>query len=186
MANVTHWTERSTRDFLYSIAADFIEQLQERMEALPMKQSELAKAAKVSKGYVSKMFKNPGNLSLETIVKFARIVGMKVSIVGYVDVNDPNNSRGPIGADVFRKTWENAERPADMWAFSALRMEKPNVTLDAARLREHLAFQWDVYLRTSASGAPINQTGNRLTRQLPIEILDSQNTRSDLGEKSNA
>ncbi|HEY6119628.1 MAG TPA: helix-turn-helix transcriptional regulator, partial [Pyrinomonadaceae bacterium] len=69
MANVTHWTERSAKDFLYSIASDFIEQLQERMEAIPMKQSELARAAKVSKGYVSKMFKNPGNLSLETIVK---------------------------------------------------------------------------------------------------------------------
>jgi transcriptional regulator with XRE-family HTH domain len=144
MANVTHWTERSSKDFLYSIASDFIEQLQERMEAIPMRQSELARAAKVSKGYVSRVFKNPGNLSLDTIVKFARIVGMKVSIIGYVDSNDPANSRGPISADVFRMVWQNAGEPADMWAIRERRVATTDV-LSVAVLREHLDWSRRIY-----------------------------------------
>lgn len=120
----THWTERSPEDFVYSIASDFIEKLQEKMDALPMTKTELAKAAKVSKGYISRKFKDPGNLELRTIVKLARVVGLKVSILGYEDINDPDNSRGPIGADVFHKAWENAGHPSDMWAF----VVKPSAT----------------------------------------------------------
>lgn len=177
MANVTHWTERSAKDFLYSIASDFIEQLQERMEAIPMKQSELARAAKVSKGYVSKMFKNPGNLSLETIVKFARIVGMKVSIVGYVDINDPANSRGPISADVFRKTWEDAERPADMWVFNEMRKAQAN-TLSARAVQEHP--EWSLFVFNQTSNAPARTVTGWVARLSYHSIPGKKRTQSVL------
>lgn len=122
----THWTERSAEDYVYSIASDFIEKLQEKMDALPMNQSELAKAAKVSKGYVSRVFKNPGNLRLASLVKFARAVGLHVSILGYATASDPDNNRGPISPDVFIKTWEDAGSPSDMWAF-APKSEAPSL-----------------------------------------------------------
>lgn len=183
MVNVTHWTERSTRDFLYSIASDFIEQLQERMETLPMKQSELAKAANVTKGYVSKMFKNPGNLSLETIVKFARIVGMKVSIVGYVDITDPSNSRGPISADVFRKTWEDAERPADMWAFEKRGVAKT----DSIRIDDLLTnLQWGRLVFERTNNAPLNRFTSGSVRPLQLKRIPGRKNTQRLLEVTNA
>ena len=116
MTNSTHWTERSTEDFLYSIATDFIEALKGKMKTLGMTQTKLAKEAKVNKSYVSRVFKDPGNLSLETIIKFARTVGMKVSILAYEDEADPNNTSGPIDSDVFRLCWEKAQKPRDHWS----------------------------------------------------------------------
>jgi transcriptional regulator with XRE-family HTH domain len=165
MANVTHWTERSTKDFLYSIASDFIEQLQERMEAIPMTQSELARAARVTKGYVSRVFKNPGNLSLDTIVKFARIVGLKVSIVGYLDTNDPANSRGPISADVFRAVWQNAGQPADMWAIRERSVTTTDV-LSIPALQDHLA--WSRRVHEAANNEPPNVTGKVMPLQFHL------------------
>jgi DNA-binding phage protein len=111
-----HWTERSPEDFLYSIASDFIEDLKDKMRELNMNQSKLARDANVDKSYVSRVLKDPGNLTLETIVKFARTVGMKVSIVPYED-SDSDNERGPIDPSVFRRCWEEKGKPADMWAF---------------------------------------------------------------------
>ena len=130
MDKMTHWTNRSPEDFLYSIASDFIEQIEGKMEALGMRQNQLADAARVSKGYVSRVFKNPGNLSLETIVKFARSVGMKASILAYEDMNDPDNTRGPINADIFRTCWQLAGTPSDMWSLPS--MNKAIITSNIA------------------------------------------------------
>jgi len=117
MNKESHWTERSTEDFLYSIASDFIEQLQSKMKTVGMKQSGLAKATKLSKGRISQVFKDPGNLELETMIKFARALSMKVSVLAYEDVDDPKNERGPINAEVFRLCWQHLKRPVDMWSF---------------------------------------------------------------------
>ena len=113
-SKTTHWTGRSADDFLYSIASDFIEDLKDRMRTLGMTQSKLANAANVNKSYVSRVFKDPGNLTLETVVKFARTVGMTVAIVAHEDT-DPD--RGPIDPGVFRRCWEETGKPRDMWAF---------------------------------------------------------------------
>ncbi len=117
MNNESHWTERNIEDFLYSIASDFIEQLQSKMKVIGMTQSSLAKATKLSKGRISQVFKDPGNLELETMIKFARALSMKVSVLAYEDVDDPQNERGPINAEVFRLCWNHLKRPADMWSF---------------------------------------------------------------------
>jgi transcriptional regulator with XRE-family HTH domain len=106
----THWTERSVEDFSYRIAADFVSQLEDKMESLPMTQAELAKKLRVSKGRVSQIINNPGNLTLEKIITYARALGLKVAILAYDD-GDAANEKGPINSDVFRICWENAGRP---------------------------------------------------------------------------
>jgi len=171
MEHITHWTERGTEDFFYSIASDFIDQLQEKMEALGMKQSQLAEAARVSKSYVSKVFKNPGNLSLETLVKFARTVGMKVSIVAYEDKNDPDNTRGPINSDIFRLCWERAERPADMWAIKEMAVARTN-SLSINHRLANFELGWQVFPQTNTGARsrstntvarfPSNPTGPKM------------------------
>lgn len=176
MADIRHWTERSPEDFFYSIATDFIEQLREKMEATGMKPNQLARAAKVSKSYISKVFKDPGNLSVETIVKLARTVGMKVSIITYEDINDPDNTRGPISADVFRRCWETAKRPADMWSFEAKAAETPAPTLDLTALMKKLSWGWEIYQRTADSGGTQNQTGTKVMYSSPQRYIKRKNT----------
>jgi len=175
-----HWTHRSPEDFLYSIAADFIEQLRAKMKKLHMTQSKLARSANVSKSYVSQVFNDPGNLSLVTIVKFANAVGMKVSLVGYEDHSPAHAGSGPINSEIFRLCWEAAGKPADMWDIQA----KPTVQTTAALdvyLRDGIEWGWDVFRRTG-NNQPRNHTGNHLTQMHAFQVIDSKNTESSVQE----
>ncbi|MFH0958236.1 MAG: helix-turn-helix transcriptional regulator [Pseudomonadota bacterium] len=110
-----HWTERSVDDFLYRIAADFVAQLETKIHSESLNKADLAQKLGISKGRVSQILNNPGNLSLKTIIKFARALGMKIAIVAYDD-KDHENERGPINSEIFRICWENSGKPADFWA----------------------------------------------------------------------
>ncbi len=111
----THWTGQSTKDYLFRIVADFISQLESKMEAMPISQAEYAKKLRVSKGRVSQFLNHPGNFKLENIIKYAKALGIKVSIVAYDD-NDPKNIKGPINSEIFRMSWEQLGKPRDFWA----------------------------------------------------------------------
>jgi plasmid maintenance system antidote protein VapI len=76
-----HWTAATTEDFLYRIAADYVSQLERIMDASETSQTKLAERLKVSKGRVSQVLNNPGNLTLKKIVEYARALGKKVAIV---------------------------------------------------------------------------------------------------------
>lgn len=120
-----HWTAGNNKAFLHAIAFDFIAQLQQRMEELPLKQEELAKKLGVTEGAVSKVLNNPQNLTMKTMVNYARAVGMKVAIVAYDD-NDLQNEGGPINSEIFTTCWKNAGRPRDFWS---LRDGSANLTV---------------------------------------------------------
>jgi transcriptional regulator with XRE-family HTH domain len=115
-----HWTERSVNDFLYRITADFVAQLEDKIASKSLNKSELAQKLGISKGRVSQILNNPGNLSLRTIIKFARALGIKIAIVAYDD-KDQDNKRGPIDSEIFRICWENSGRPADFWSLKESR-----------------------------------------------------------------
>ena len=83
-----HWTERSIKDYLARISADFISQLEDKLEAEKMSQDDFANKLNVSKGYVSQVLNHPGNITLGKIIQLARVLGMKVSLVAYED-DDP-------------------------------------------------------------------------------------------------
>lgn len=142
----THWTERTPEDFLYSIASDFVEQLRAKMKRIGMSQARLAKAAKVSKGYVSQVFNDPGNLSLVTIVKFAKAVGMKVSVVGYEDTDSEGAGRGPVNAEVFRICWERQGKPIDMWSIKEQSVAATPNTIDVKSFIENFSLGLDILL----------------------------------------
>lgn len=120
----THWTERSIKDYLFRIVADFIAQLEDKMEMQNISQDELAKKLEVTKGSVSQVLNHSGNITIATIIKYARILGMKVSIIAYED-DDPENKKGPINSEVFKICWEKLGKPRDFWAFqeTSKRME---------------------------------------------------------------
>ncbi len=108
-----HWTERSTADFVHRIAADFAIQIEKRMRG-SISQKELAERMGVSEGNVSQSFNNPSNFTLKKIVRLARALGLKVSVVAYDD-NDPGNQNGPIHSEIFEACWERADKPADFF-----------------------------------------------------------------------
>jgi len=110
-----HWTEKSEINFLFRIVSDFISQIEKKMESLNMSQDQLAKDLHISKGRVSQVLNNPGNVSLRTVIKLAKTLKMKVSIIAYDD-NDFNNINGPIISEVFKICWENAGKPHDLFS----------------------------------------------------------------------
>ncbi len=114
-----HWTQESTGDFAYSISLDFFSQLQDRFEQSPMMQQDYAAEMGVSPSRVSQVFNDPpSNPKVESLVKYARALGMKVAIVAYDD-GDPDDDKGPVYSEIFTKAWQNAGKPRDL-AFGEL------------------------------------------------------------------
>lgn len=111
-----HWTQRSIKDYIFKIGADFIAQLEEKMELEGISQDVLANTLKVTKSRVSQVLNKPGNITLQNVIQYAGAVGIKVSIVAYDD-DDPENTKGLINSDVFKICWEKFGKPNDFWAF---------------------------------------------------------------------
>jgi transcriptional regulator with XRE-family HTH domain len=114
MKTITHWTQNSPTDFVYSISSNFIAQIEAKIEVEDISQSEIASKMGKTDGRVSQVLNNPGNLSIRVMVELARAMGMKVSIVAYDD-HDPTNENGPIDPDVFVKCWEKVGHPANLF-----------------------------------------------------------------------
>ncbi len=122
MENVKHWTARSNDDFAYRIASDFIAQIETKMEKDDINRRNFAKLAGVSPGRISQVLNTPGSFRLKSVVSYARAVGMKVAIVAYDD-SDPENSRGPINAQVFTDCWQNVGSPRDLFELFSPRVQ---------------------------------------------------------------
>lgn len=116
---MSHWTERSIDDLLYSIATDFLEQIEDARRLRKWSVSRLAKSAGMKTDDLKNLLAHPGTLELDMVVTLARALGLKVAIVAYDD-GDPTNERGPINAEVFRKCWDDQGRPADFFELNKL------------------------------------------------------------------
>jgi len=115
-----HWTERSIKDYLFRVATDFVAQLEKKMELKDISQDELAQKLGITKGRVSQVLNHPGNISLAVFAKYARALGMKMSVVAYDD-NDLLNKKGPINSEIFETCWQECGKPRDFWAFQEIK-----------------------------------------------------------------
>jgi transcriptional regulator with XRE-family HTH domain len=113
-----HWTETSLENFLHRIASDFVNQIEQAMDAAGTSQAQLAKALGVSESRVSQVLNNPGNLTLRKLIEYSRALKKKVAIVAYDD-DDPHNQNGPVNSGVFAACWEQAGRPTDFFEMAA-------------------------------------------------------------------
>ncbi len=110
-----HYTA-SDEAFISKITFDFVAQLEHRLETSGTNQSELARRLNRTNGAVSQVLNcSRTNLHLKTMVKYARALGMKVAVVAYDD-RDPQNENGPVGSDIFRRSWEKIGRPRDVFS----------------------------------------------------------------------
>lgn len=172
----THWTERSAEDFVFRIGADFIVQLEEKMEAEEISQNDLAQKIGKTGGRVSQVFNHPGNITLGNIVRYARALGMKASVMAYED-GDPENKKGPINAGIFRTCWEKCGKPRDFW-------DMEHVTSGATFIYKTSLQTMTIGKLTFSSGITIGSTpalytGNyvmpKLKTPLPIpQIIDAR------------
>jgi transcriptional regulator with XRE-family HTH domain len=136
----THWTEKSIDDFLYRIASDFVMQLEERIQSEPLSKVKLAENLGVSKGRVSQILNNPGNLTLKMIIKCARALGMKVAVVAYDD-GDQTNQQGPINSVIFRSCWENSGKPLDFWSMTRPQYAIANTDLELPKIHHGAVYK---------------------------------------------
>jgi transcriptional regulator with XRE-family HTH domain len=148
-----HWTEKSTDDFLYRIAADFIRQIESAMESAEINQAELAKRLKVSEGRVSQVLNNPGNLTLRKIVEYVRALGRKVAIVEYDD-NDPKNLTGPVNSEIFAKCWYGAGMPNDFFALESAAANQMTYIIGPARQQFFMQAKFSDNASNKGNAAP--------------------------------
>lgn len=114
-----HWTAKSIANYVFSIGADFVAQLEAKLEEKSIAQKTLSNSLHITQGAVSQALNNPGNLTIQTMVKYAKALGMNVSIVLYEN-NDTSSEEGPINADIFRICWERAGKPKDFFELKSV------------------------------------------------------------------
>jgi len=115
---MNHWTQESAKDFAYNLSLDFFTQLQDRFEESEMLRKEFAEQLDLSPGRVSQIFNDPPpNPKIDSLVRYALALGIKVSIVAYDDA-DPRNDKGPVFSGVIAKCWEQLGKPRDLSAFA--------------------------------------------------------------------
>jgi hypothetical protein len=125
-----NWGNRDDDDFLYQIGFDFVAQLEEVMKSTPLDRAGLAKKLGVSKGRVSQILNNPGNLTLKLVVQYARALDRKVAIVAYDD-DDSAHTRGPVHPQVFVACWEKDGKPTDMFSIGSAVASTTGSQIDA-------------------------------------------------------
>lgn len=113
-----HYTSTSQDALVERVTSDFIGQIAQRMEASETPQTELAKKLGRSESEVSQVLNlNRINLTLKTMMGYARALGMKVAVVAYDD-GDPTNENGPVGSEIFTLSWEKSGKPRDIWSLN--------------------------------------------------------------------
>jgi hypothetical protein len=117
--NITrHWTAESTANFTHRIASDFLAQLEIKLEKGDISRTELAKRLDRTPSRVSQLF-SASNMNLDSAVKLARAMDMKVALIAYDD-EDPENNNGPINSEIFRACWKHLGSPANFFELSAI------------------------------------------------------------------
>jgi transcriptional regulator with XRE-family HTH domain len=113
-----HWGTRTEKSFLYQIGFQFVTQLEDIMKTEKIGRTELAEKLGVSKGRVSQILNDPGNLTLKTIVRYTRALDRQVSIVAYSHKDTEND--GPVHPEIFVACWELADKPTDFSSVSTV------------------------------------------------------------------
>jgi hypothetical protein len=153
--NVKHWTSRSTEDFTYRIASDFLAQVENHIEQHGPSKTELAQRLQRTVGRISQMF-NPGNITVGSAVRLCNATGMKVALVAYED-GDPGNKKGPINSEIFHRCWKYMGSPANFFELE-----------HAISPVKHLVYYEEAVTGTAIDVSKLNLTHTATTRPIPV------------------
>lgn len=126
-----HWTQQNIANFVYRISSDFVIQIAKKLEKEKIQHNEFATQLGLTRGRVSQLMNNPGNLTLRNVVHCARTLGMKVAIIAYED-GDPENQSGPIPSEIFSACWQKAGAPRDFFDLASGLGKMQSVTMVAS------------------------------------------------------
>ena len=135
MTNTTHWTEKNINAFVNRLSFDLVTQLSKKMDSLSITQSEFAEKLGLTKGRVSQIFNNPGNLTLNKMCQYANALEMKITIVAY------ENECGPVHSEIFNLCWEKTGKPTDFWEISNPISITQTSETTGYKILEHVNFQ---------------------------------------------
>lgn len=116
MGKNKHWTSESLADFGFFVASDFVTQIQSKLSSEDLSQADLAERVGVTEGRISQIFNTPGNMTLNTMIQYARSLDLKLTVMVYDD-GDRDFQRGPVLSDVFHSCWTSLGKPLDNWEF---------------------------------------------------------------------
>ncbi len=110
---LTAW-DKDTAELKWEIAIDYLTDLESAMDAKGISRDDLAKILNVPERLINEQFGNPSNPCIYSMIRMARAIGLKISIVTYDD-GDAENEKGPIIANIFKECWEKAGKPKNGW-----------------------------------------------------------------------
>lgn len=110
-----HWTAETSDALAHKAAFDFIAQIEKKLATSEVNQVALASKMGITEGAVSKVLNNPQNLTLKTIAKYSKALGIKFAIVAYDD-DDAENEKGLVSSEIFTTCWQRAGKPRDVWS----------------------------------------------------------------------
>jgi DNA-binding phage protein len=109
-----HWTDEKEEYLQERIAQDFLAQIEDRLSEKKWGHVDLAKALGITEGRISQVFNDPGNLTLKTMVRMAKAVGLMVSVVAY-NMKGKEREAGPVVSWMFESCWEKLGEPMAIW-----------------------------------------------------------------------
>lgn len=104
------WAPEDIDSFVKLVAHDLVSQVNQRMNDAGLSRRKAADYMDVTRARVTQMLNNPGNMTIRSMVRLVRVLGLKVSIVIY---EDEDISDGPIDPVVFLTCWERCGKPRD-------------------------------------------------------------------------
>ncbi|MCP3681286.1 MAG: helix-turn-helix transcriptional regulator [bacterium] len=118
-----HWTEDAGA-FRHWVVDEFVDVIKARLKEKNISQETFADMANCSKLAVLEILNKEEYqlLGISDMIKWARALGLKLSIVVYDD-DDPDNKLGPVFAEAFVDLWDKCLRPRN---FKALKEWREN------------------------------------------------------------
>lgn len=160
-----HWTQKTAADFAYNLSLDLFTQLQERLENTPISRKEYAERLDVDISRISQIFNDPPeNPKLESLVKYARALGLKISVVAYDD-GDPDNTLGPVYSGIFETCWKRVGAPRDFFQIHG--DISPESTIVFENFKHVTGYEW----RQDNSSTP---SGTTRTEYLPQRAANGE------------
>jgi predicted XRE-type DNA-binding protein len=105
-------------ELLSSVVFNAVSQIQSLFEKSGMSQAELAEKLGVTEGRISQILNADRSMTLKQMVRVARVMGLKASVVIYDD-GDHEGKHGPLHPSIFEACWVKCGSPVRMGQISS-------------------------------------------------------------------
>lgn len=148
-----HWSRKDESALVNALAMDITSIVEQALDSGALSREELRQALDVSNGRISQILSAPGNLTLRTMVRLAKVCKKDITVVPY---EYQGEDKGPIHPQVFVKAWEAAGKPSMMWELRDFIRTAP------------VAANWHVHMFSASPASRPQLDGELLTALRPL------------------